>query len=371
MRNSCTHSQIDKNYFEKIKQGGCFFIGASVTAQKNGWTHKLVELIGEKLGCPFPVGKRAMGSVGIIFGVTNWLDTPLPKEGVVFIEFSSGDLNLGLTPLDQLGVLLENLIIDIFERKSLPIIIHNWRSDFREEKGDIVRKIYNDVASKFKVPVIRNDLFVEEELKKDPGIDKIWFRDICHTTPEGAFAYAKHVFDGLCSMSDSLDTSFSNVQSSKVLRGIQPLFDLDKYFNSSNYTICSYTYPNTSQEFSYYDCDASVEFEAIASGQLVGIALISEPTSGWVELLVNGESKKLFRCFDRHSYYKRFIMLPAFYNLSNTLVKLRLSEKPVDFSIANQDHEAFKEKRRMQLVSLVGVELKLQPYYKEIRYNYK
>jgi hypothetical protein len=346
--------------FQLISQGGCFFIGASVTAQKSGWTDKLVELITERLKSSFVVGKKAMGGVGLTFGVTKWPHIDLPVGGVVFIEFSVGDLNLGLTPLDRLETLLESLIIDIISQKNFPIIVHNWRSDFRKEKGEIVRNIYNAVASKFHVPVIRNDIFVESQIVKDANIDKSWFRDNCHTTSEGAFAYAKHIFDAICVISSQQNTGVVNVKKAdKRLGEVEPLFDLDKYFNSDHYVSYTYTYRNTGQEFIYYECDGSVEFKAFASGELMSIAFLSGPTSGWVELLIDGESKKMFRCFDRHSYYKRFIMLPAFYQLSNSTLTIRLSEKPVDFSIAKQEHSDFQEQRKMQLVSLIGVGLKL------------
>lgn len=353
---------IGNDYFQLIKQGGCSFIGASVTAQKNGWTDRLVELITERLGDSFTVNKKAMGGVGLLFGVTNWPNLNLPVGGVVFIEFSTGDLNLGLTPLEHLATLLKTLIIDIINNKSFPIIIHNWRSDFRKEKGDVIRNIYNMIASKFQIPIIRNDLFIEASIAKEPSLEKIWFRDICHTTSEGASAYAKHIFNVISILSSGNKLCLTDIKPcEKDIGDIEPIFDLTRYFNSSEYVKCIYVYPNTSQEFIYYDCHASVNFEAVANGELMGIAFISRPTSGWVELLIDNQVKQKFRCFDRHSYYERFILLPAFYKLSNNLVKIRLSADPVDFTIAKQEHNAFKEERRMQLVSMIGVELKFNP----------
>jgi hypothetical protein len=350
---------IRNDYFQFIKQGGCFFIGASVTAQKNGWADRLVELISERLGSSFTVNKKAMGGVGLLFGVTNWPSLRLPVGGVVFIEFSINDLNLGLTPLAHLETLLKALIIDILKNKSLPIIVHNWRADFRQEKGDLVRNIYNVIASQFQIiPVIRNDLFIESEIARNPRTEEMWFRDICHTTSEGSSAYAKHIFNVISVMSqDNKSCSIQVNNFEKELGDIEPILDLNRYLNCSKYVKRIYVYPNTGQEFAYYDCDASVEFEAVASGELMGIAFISGPTSGWVELLIDNEVKQKFRCFDRHSYYERFILLPAFYKLSNNLVKIRLSADPIDFTIAKQENSAFKEQRRMQLVSMVGVEL--------------
>lgn len=348
------------DYFKLIKQGGCFFIGASVTAQRNGWVDKFALLISEKLECPIKVGKKAMGGVGLLFGLTNWVDLDIPSGRVVFIEFSTGDLNLGLTPLDRLAALLESLIIDILNRNSFPIIVHNWRSDFRGEKGDVVRGVYGAVASRLRVPVVRNDLFIEAEIEKDFSIETTWFRDNCHTNPEGVNAYAHHVLEAISLLSSQTVLHPGSVRLlHKPIGEVEPVFCVDKYFTSCHYTIRTYIYPNTGQEFPVYDCDPSVEFEAVVSGELMGVAFISGPRSAWVELLIDEQRKQRFRCFDKHSYYERFIMLPAFYQLSNNLVKMRLIPEPVDFSITKKEHSDFEKERKMQLVAIVGVDLKL------------
>lgn len=121
-------------------------------------------------------------------------------------------------------------------------------------------------------------------------------------------------------------------------------------------------YPNSGQHFHYFDCESGAEFRSIIDGELMGVSLMAGPTSGgWIELLINGEVKRKIRCFDKHSYYLRFIMLPTFFNLSGDLLTIRLSKDEIDLSIAKKYNELFEEERRWQLVGLIGVNMKLLP----------
>lgn len=351
------------NLLELIKDGGCFFIGASVTAQKNGWPDKLIELLSDKHNCCITARKKAMGGVGTLFAVTDWKNFPVPANSLTFIEFSTGDLNLGLTPLDQLESLLTLLISQVFARNSFPIVVHNWRSDYRGDKGDLVRDIYNSVCTKFSIPAIRNELFIESEISRNASLEKLWFRDICHTHPEGALKYAEHVSDAVAFISSldstSLRQSIDVRNLTECRRKIEAIYDIEPFLNGEQYKRKTYTYAHTGQQFAYIDCDSSVTLKASISGLLMGVAFISGPTSGWIELLIDGEVKRKFRCFDRHSYYERFILLPSVFHLHNRFIEIRVSKDPVDFSIAKKSHAQFEADRRLQVVSLVGTDLKL------------
>jgi hypothetical protein len=120
----------------------------------------------------------------------------------------------------------------------------------------------------------------------------------------------------------------------------------------------SYTYPTTLQRFEYIETADSVEF--IASGQLMGVGFISGPRSGWVQLSIDDQPVRRFRCFDRHSHYERYILLPAFFALRRSRLRLACAGEPVDFSIAGKEHPDFALSRTMKLVHLAGQQLRLE-----------
>jgi hypothetical protein len=88
-----------------------YVIGASVSAQRGGWPVQLQARLQQLTGRPHGLRLNAMGGVGLLFGLAH--HAPHPRERVpriAFIEFSTGDLNLGLTPLDRLVPWLEELV---------------------------------------------------------------------------------------------------------------------------------------------------------------------------------------------------------------------------------------------------------------------
>jgi hypothetical protein len=343
-----------------------YFIGASVTAQKFGWADRLHTLLNEVTCQKHVLFKNAMGGVGLLFGCANYqVPTSSSNRQIVFIEFSTGDLNLGTTPLEELDPLLTALIERVLLDKGMPIIVHNWRADFRGASDPGVRKQYDEVARRYSVPVIYNNHFVDSVLNENGGEEASYFRDVCHTTADGAQLYADHVLEALkrLSRADS-SNSTGNDRRQEIIgcgdlpRTVQiPVGSI----GASDYVAGSYRYPNTDQVFDYIELSQEGQVHFRATGRLMGVGFLSGPRSGWVDLRIDGKLAKRFRCFGRNSYYERYVLFSSFFDLNDAEVEIGLSNEPVDFSIAKNSHPDFDLPRKLQLVHLVGKRLLIVP----------
>ncbi len=335
-----------------------YFIGASVTAQKGAWADRVHMLLAQTTGREHRLRKNAMGGVGILFGLSNFIGAgKLPR--VVFIEFSTGDLNIGLSPPTELGWMVESLVTRVRAEGDHVVIVHNWRADSRD--GVDPHKIisaYEEISTRYLVPTAYNNRWADHQLLSDPTKQQLYFRDICHTTPNGAAGYAAHVFDLLRS---APRTGLPDIFTANNAPTHWPLpLSIDETFLIGESRTRVYDYPNTGQLISFVDAGAETHFSAVMSGRLMGVGFIAGPTAGWVGLYFNQKLMRRFRCFDQHSHYDRFILLPYFKDLNGTHVELRLLEEPVEFHLARQQHPDFKVARRMMLAHLVGGDLRVE-----------
>ena len=335
------------------------FIGASVTVQRDGWVDHLSERIRAESGYDHALLKNAMGGVGMVFGLANYRQPPLTRSAcVAFIEFSTGDLN-GLKPVDHLPGLLRRLMNCCVQDHAHTVVVHNWRADQPSDDRLGIRRIYNEVAAEFGIPVIRNDVFATERLGDEPTLQEHWFRDVCHTHPPGAAAYAQHVVEALKAI-DGDDP---------VTARAAPLVDVDRVgFVGGFETLAStdlarrvdYVYQGTGEVFPGLDLPGSHSVRLVADGELMSVAFLSGPRSCWVEMSIDGRPVRKFRCFDRNSHYERYILLPAFFTLSNSIIEFASTSDKVDVSIASKPHPDFALPRRMTLVHLAGLRMHIR-----------
>ena len=340
-----------------------YFIGASVTAQRDGWAGELMQMLRRETGHAHVERTNAMGGVGLLFGVANY--TPPPPDvqpGVACIEFSTGDLTPGLTPTAELAPLLCTLLRRTTANYQATVIVHNWRADFADKDDAGVRRIYDSLAAAFSVPVIHNHVMAKQAIEGDPAIRGLWFRDVCHTNPSGAAAYACHVMEAMRTLDVTpRETpgcgSPTLVDDHAAIRFVDPF--LGRSEAASTGTTAFYTYPSTGQTFQTMEFEAGCRLQLRCSGRLMGIAFITGPRAGGVELTVNGRRVRQYACFDRHSHYRRYILLPCFMSLEDAELELRCLDDLPDRSVPSGYHPDFEAPRSMTLVHLVGAGLQV------------
>ncbi len=337
------------------------FIGASVTVQRDGWCSKLLEYLRAQTGMPHSARLNAMGGVGLLFGVANYsLPSPDVIPGIAFVEFSTGDLNPGLTPLKELPGLLRGLLRKTTANYRYTVIVHNWRVDFDENSAE-VRRIYDAIAAEFGLPVIHNHEMARQAIEQDPGIQAAWFRDECHTYATGADAYACHV--SAC-LRDLDAQPASGHEACRPASGVDEppirFADLAGAIVVPGHNSGDFTHPVTGQRFDTVEIASGIHVRLSCSGRLMGIGFISGPRSGGVQLSVGGKAVRRFKCFDRHSHYSRYILLPCFMDLGDaTTLDLVCMDEPVDRKLPAKEHPDFDLPRTMTLVHLVGAGLRV------------
>lgn len=340
------------------------FIGASVTAQREGWADRLSARLCADTHHAHRVTKNAMGGVGLLFGVANHVPPP-PADagrGVAFIEFSTGDLNLGLTPLAQLPDLLRALVERTLHDYRYTVIVHNWRADQPVDDHAGIRQAYDRVAVESHIPVIYNQAMAQARIDVDASLQSVWFRDVCHTHPPGAQAYAEHVLDCLRHLEheprgDAVARERHNTPSGEPIAFVQvppPSVELPGVRRST------YVYPGTGQSFDTAEIEAGKALNLRCTGRLMGLGFISGPRAGWVELSVDGQATRRFRCFDRHSHYERYILLPAYLDLRDTLMRLACADEPIDRTLPAKSHPDFDAPRTVTVVNMAGVGLSIE-----------
>lgn len=341
------------------------FIGASVTAQKQSWADALHTLLIGTTGHAHKITKNAMGGVGILFGLGHYC-APTGRPLIAFIEFSTGDFNVGLSPASELGWMIEALIARVRDEGGEVIIVHNWRADNREVQDRCgVFSAYENVSRRCGVATIHNTRWVEHQLQTDPAEEKRLFRDICHTTQAGAQAYAQHVFDALRSAPDSSLISAS-AEPAKQPADWPQVLTLGAAFMHGEVLQRMYEYPATGQKITFHEILQGARVLVRVSGRLMGVGFISGPTSGWVALYIDGKLVRRFRCFDQHSYYERYILLPLFIDLQARTIELRMMDEPVDFSLARQQHPDFTAPRRVFFAHFIGTRLVADPIAEDL-----
>lgn len=329
------------------------FIGASVTAQKGSWADSFLELQKSQGGGCKASTKIAMGGVGLIYALSNTAYQG-GNSDITLLEFSTGDLTVGHTPLNRLAEILESLTVRLLSRGTKLVFVHNWRKDFCGQLGEPVRSQYKIVAQKYRIPEIHNDRLIDCLNETNQETHSSCFRDICHTTKKGALLYAKHVFDALMDTCIAFSSDASPLQACHDRYADVRFHHVTDWIRSGNRQIGHYEYPNTGEKFTFLDLGPKESLCFRASGLILGIAFMVWPGAGWLGVFVDGKLEKRIRCLDQHGYYARFHLLPCELDLNDQDVQVRVLQESVDFTIAKQQHPDFALDRHIRLVAIAG-----------------
>tara|TARA_Y100001970_G_scaffold122281_1_gene151579 strand:+ start:1877 stop:5005 length:3129 start_codon:yes stop_codon:yes gene_type:complete len=328
------------------------YIGASVTAQKNGYRPELNKKL-EASGYTVKQTILATGATGSIFGLCNLSTLQIPENEVFDLtvyEYSTGDLNIGLTPLDVMeDVVFESLaFLKTISQKV--VLVNNYRSDYENGEGEFVREKHRDAAKLAGVPVIDTyPLF--EEMRKSFS-EKDWkeiYRDNVHTSPKGSKLVSDHIFENL--NLSVLDSPFERGDSNTLKAGF--------YFPKiSGRDIEIYTYPSSGQEFKYFRLKPNETISMKIKGEIWGLISVVGPTSGWVNVKANGTTIQEFCQLDAHCYYERIQPRQFMRNFEEEVeLTIQLIDKELDFDNVKQPHKDHEAERELKFSCIMGRDL--------------
>ena len=331
------------------------YVGASVTAQKNGYRPALNKLFKQK---KFNVIEQviATGATGSMFGLCN-LSTlkSTSRFDLVVYEYSTGDLNIGLTPLERVEDVVEQSLEYLKQISSEVILVNNYRSDYEGGTGDFVRDLHKSAAIKQNVPIIDNYQFFEK-LRKETK-EKDWkeiYRDNVHTGELGSNQVATLILDGVLKNID-LSKGTPNFKNGQYKQCAE-----FKELNFNGKLLNKYTYPSSGQVFSF----RTIEFNEVASfnllGELWGVVSIVGPQSGWLVIKADGVEIQKFCQFDAHCYYQRIQprqFIRKFKEFTN--ITIELINDNIDFNKVKESHVGHQLPRTINLSCLMGKDIEI------------
>lgn len=335
-----------------------YFLGASVSTQRNGWTDQLASKLGQLTGHVHAVRKTSIGGVGLLYGLAHMHETPSAgRQRIALVEFSTGDLNLGLTPLDRLEPWLRELLARLIESGALVVVVHNWRGDYAVDDKHGIRAAYNRVCREFGVSVIENHSWAQSLIDAGHVKTSDWFRDVCHTTEVGATAYAEQVIACIAAGRDTdVPPTEVRLPPSRRIRAL-PLVELPEL--PARWPQREFHYAPTDQRFQVLTLPQDDALRLRLKGELLGIAVISGPRSTWINVFADDRRLRKLRTFDRNSYYERYLLCACPAELNGEMLDIRCDPEPLDTSIAAQPHADFELPRQLPLIGLVGRDLTL------------
>ncbi|GAB5380443.1 MAG: hypothetical protein Alis3KO_25830 [Aliiglaciecola sp.] len=332
------------------------YLGASVTAQKNGYRPELNKMF-EDTGFMVKEKVLATGATGSMFGLSNLSTLPKVKNkfDIAFYEYSTGDLNRGLTPENEIFSVVSESLSYLKSIAKRVYLIHNYRRDYEGTDGDFIRLKYNDAAKEQSIQIIDNtDYFEKLRLKIDEKDWPTYYRDNVHTGERGSQEVAKLIFDQLDGINSLTEASSQPVEQHILSARFHPLS-----LNHSN--TGSYTYPSSKQVFNYHTIQMNESLTFSCKGEFWGMVSIVGPSSGWVEVKADGVIIQKFCQLDAHCYYERVQPRQFIRNFENdTKIEIRLVQGELDFAKVKHEHQQHSGERLLKLSLIMGRNLMIE-----------
>jgi hypothetical protein len=325
-------------------------MGASVTAQKDGYRPRLHELLCRDTGHDHRAVAAGLGAMGSITGVFLMDELVLPRRpDLTFVEYATSDI-AGTTPLEHLGAVLEGMVGKLRGAGSEPCFLYLPRADTRLGASAVV-EIYERVADAHGVPSINVAEWMREAIDRgEVAVDSV-LRDVVHTTATGSDRTATAIRDALSEIPDMPrpdreldDAQFSGTgfRSTRVVAATRALAAGEPVAEGRFRLVYPYV---------ELDRDGLLRFRP--DGELVGLLVVVGPHSGYLEVeSPAGRAEHLL--WDEECSYERLgsVIFDPFL-AAGADVTIRLSERPVDESGARRPVDPSKAARK--LLKLIGL----------------
>lgn len=337
-------------------QASILYVGASVTVQKEGYRPALHALLEREVGRTIKMHINALGGVGSLFGLANTIryQELYTDVRLVVFEYSTGDLNMWITPRNLLEEVITSFLELLRTISNNVVVVHNYRSDFAGDKGDIIRGVYNRAAEANGIPVAAVHRNVEEHLTQHPQEYADLFRDHVHSTARGSEYVAGKLLEQLSAVSwpggqrEPMDVS-----------QLPQYVTLDMVTNVAKDSIASFVYQATGQEFQYLELMRNERLVIDVEGELLAIVVLLGPRTGNIQVTV-GSDVRTIPAFDRNCHYNRPHCLPLQMPLpTGTRLTIEVAPGEVDTSILKLPHRESSLPRTLRFNGLIGRRLKL------------
>jgi hypothetical protein len=173
------------------------YMGASVTAQRDGYRPRLHELIRARCGqahAGINAGTGALGAPSGVFLMDRLVLRHRPD--LCFVEYATRDLD-GTASASTVGAALEGIVVKLRDSGCEPCFLYLYRSDVDFHGQNEVIAAYEAVAEHHRVPSIDVASAIEEHVASGAIRTEHVLRDVVHTTPAGGQLVADAIIDAV------------------------------------------------------------------------------------------------------------------------------------------------------------------------------
>jgi hypothetical protein len=190
----------------RLRQRACriAYLGASVTAQHDGYRHRLHRRLEEVTGQTHRAVHAGIGGVGAITGVFLMDDLVVRhRPDLCFVEFSTGD-SADDTNACRVGPAAEGIVRKLHAIDCPMVLLHCHRREIEgtTRLASVVAR-WEEVADRYGVPSLHLHRLVASQLAEDATRERRWFRDVVHTTTAGTELLADSILDALLTLPDA------------------------------------------------------------------------------------------------------------------------------------------------------------------------
>lgn len=323
------------------------YMGASVTAQKDGFRPRLHELLRRDTGRKHRAVAAALGAAGSITGVFLMDDLVLPhRPDLAFVEYATSDV-AGTTPRGQLEPVLEGIVGKLRDAGCEPCFLYLHRRDVDLGASEVVAA-YEDIADHHAVPSISVADWMRTEIGQGRLDGRTILRDVVHTTGAGSTLTAEAIRQALAQIPSTRRTSAAPLRDdafrSARIEAPSPALAGGGPFAEGRFRL---VYP-------YLEIDCAGELRFTPKVELVGLLVVLGPHSGYIEVTASGETVEYLLWDDECSYERLGSVVLGPFAPAGSEVTIRVMDRPVDHSAARRPIDAGEAARaRLKLAGLM------------------
>lgn len=316
------------------------YLGASVTAQRDGYRMRLHELLCSWTAQAHLSIHAGTGGVGSLSGVFLMDTLVLAHEPqLCFVEYATNDLD-GRTSPALTGRAVEGIVGKLRERGCQPCFLYLYRRDTCFGRANEVIAAHEAVADYHRVPSIDVAAPIEEGATRgELRVDEL-LRDVVHTTPAGSRLVAESILDAVQQISAA----------SAITSPPHGELHLDGFRGARVYPARRGWLKHQARAerkrfrltFEYLRIGSDNHFTCTFDGELVGMVVIVGPTSGIIRVSA-GQDVREITLWDPHCHYERLstVIFPRRYS-PGCEVRIEPTEAGIDYSSSLRpvDHRA-------------------------------
>ena len=316
------------------------YLGASVTAQKEGYRGLLEQWFTETFRQPHSAINAGFGGVGSISGVFVMDDQVISQQpDLCLIEYSTGDMG-GQTTLSEIAGAVEGMVLKLRDIGCQVCFLYLYRRDEALDNGHPVIAEYERVAAHYDIPSLHIGRLIQQKIAAGCFSADDIVRDKVHTTAKGSKVTADCITGGLQIVFDAsreeetdavrnpaVPLASRNYHRTQIVPATRRMLRDPENFAAGRFR---FTYD-------YIRIDAKNEIRFQGTGELVGLLVIVGRNAGIVQVDA-AESTEEYTLWDEWCSYSRLTTVILRRPLpGGTAVRIRLTDKPVNDAAQHAD----------------------------------